>query len=121
MEAHDVSRPLSLAAFALLLLSGSVRCQSGTESGRTPLAMPQRSIEQVLAERTPEWMSWEGVVGTAQSLLDDGRPCIVIYVAYENEALRARIPEAVEGYPVIIEVSGEFQAYPDTGGSGGGP
>ena len=55
------------------------------------------------------------------SLLDDGRPCLVVYLAYEDERLRARFPEVVEGYPVLVEVSGEFRAMPDTGSGGVGP
>ena len=109
----------SLALVLLLAIWGG--CRSGPEGGQAPLSMPQRPIEQVLAEKTTEWMSWEGVVGTATSQLDNGRPCLVVYLAYEDERLRARFPEAVEGYPVVLEVSGEFRAMPDTGAGGVGP
>lgn len=112
----------SIAPLALvLLLAAWAGCRNGPESSRTPLSMPQRPIEQVLAEKTTEWMSWEGVVGTATSLLDDGRQCLVVYLAYEDERLRARFPESVEGYPVLVEVSGEIRAMPDTGAGGVGP
>ena len=102
----------SLFLFAAVTLGG---CEGSPPAGDTPAASSRRPIEEVLAEKTPEWMSWEGVVGTAQSVLDDGRPCLVVYLAYESEDVRRRLPEAVEGYPVVIEVTGEFHAMPDSG------
>ncbi len=110
-----MSQMLAIAGLLLFAAMGLGGCEGSPESGSSPLPTPRRPIEEVLAEKTPEWMSWEGVVGTAQSELDDGRPCLVVYLAYESGELRARIPESVEGYPVVVEVSGEFHAMPDSG------
>jgi hypothetical protein len=71
--------------------------------------MSQKTIEQVQEEHTDEWMAIPGVVGTAIGLFD-GKPCIRIFSSSNPQQLRAKIPSTVEGYPVIIEETGEFRA-----------
>jgi hypothetical protein len=71
--------------------------------------MPPKTIQQVQEEQTPAWMALPGVVGTAIGE-HDGRPCIKVYVARVNDELKARIPATVEGYPVVLEPTGEFRA-----------
>jgi hypothetical protein len=36
-------------------------------------------------------------------------------VARDDAALRRRIPDALEGVPVTVEVTGEIRAMPDSG------
>ena len=71
--------------------------------------MAKRSIEQVQAEYTGEWMAVPGVEGVAIGLFED-KPCIKIFSSTQVEELRAKIPSAVEGYPVVIEETGTFSA-----------
>jgi hypothetical protein len=71
--------------------------------------MSERSIEQVRAEYTDEWMAIDGVEGVAIGLFED-KPCIKIFSSRKAEELRDKIPSRVEGYPVIIEESGTFRA-----------
>ena len=71
--------------------------------------MSTRTIKQVLEDHTDRWMSWEGVIGTAIGQFE-GRPCITVFVAEKTEQLAAAIPQAVGGYPVIIEETGEIRA-----------
>ncbi|MHC4258994.1 MAG: hypothetical protein ACYSTF_01080 [Planctomycetota bacterium] len=71
--------------------------------------MSGKSIEQVLNERTDEWMAIPGVVGTAIGMFED-KPCIKILTSTREKELRAKIPPIVENYPVIIEETGEFRA-----------
>jgi hypothetical protein len=81
------------------------------EVGAQPMgiAKPGSSIEEVLKARTPGLMSVPGVVGTAQSLCD-GKPCIKVYVIRKTSALGRKIPANLEGYPVVIEETGEIKA-----------
>lgn len=86
---------------------GSAAC-----SGRSPSeedAMQSRPIEDVLEERTPEWMSRRWVVGTGIGLCD-GSPCLVVFVDGDVERLRRELPERVEGYRVDLRRSGRFEA-----------
>jgi hypothetical protein len=74
-------------------------------------SVPGRSIQQVLSEKTGEWMAIEGVVGTAIGLCDD-KPCIKIFTSSDPGPVRAKIPSTVESYPVVIEQIGEVRARP---------
>ncbi len=79
---------------------------SGLEEGEY---MPERTIEQVLKDKTDEWMAISGVEGTAIGLFE-GKPCIKIFSSSKPQQLRDKIPSTVEGYPVIIEETGAFRA-----------
>ena len=79
---------------------------SDLEKGRY---MTERTIEQVLKDRTDEWMAIPGVEGTAIGLYE-GKPCIKIFTSSKPQQLRDKIPSTVEGYPVIIEETGAFRA-----------
>ena len=75
--------------------------------------MPERPIAEVLAARTPELMALPGVVGTCQGARPDGTPVIVVMLARHDPTLERRIPRALEGWPVRVEVTGELRAMPD--------
>lgn len=72
--------------------------------------MPERTIEQVQAEYTDEWLAIPGVEGTAIGLFED-KPCIKILSSKRPEELRPKIPSNVDGYPIIIEETGSFRAF----------
>lgn len=71
--------------------------------------MPPKTIQEVLEERTGQWMALAGVVGTALGEFE-GRPCIKVFVAEKTEELAAKIPGTLEGHPVVVEETGEFRA-----------
>lgn len=75
--------------------------------------MAEKAIEQVLKEHTAKLMSLPGVTGTAQGLCDD-KPCIKVYVIKKTPELEQKIPETIEGYPVMIEETGEIRALPES-------
>ncbi len=85
--------------------------QTGNDRGREK-EMPGKKIEEVLKEHTPALMSTPGVVGTAQGLCD-GQPCIKVFAAEKTRDLEEKIPESLEGYPVMIEETGRFRALPE--------
>ena len=71
--------------------------------------MPTKTIEEVLKEHTDEWMSIPGVVGTAIGEYK-GKPCIKVLVVKKTKELTEKIPSRVEGFPVVIEETGEIRA-----------
>lgn len=76
--------------------------------------MTSRSIQDVLAEHTDSLMAIPGVVGTAVGRCDSA-PCIRVFLREPSAAARRAIPEDLEGYPVKLEVTGEFEPRPQSG------
>lgn len=73
------------------------------------MAVPPKSIEEVLAVHTDSLMALPGVVGTAIGLCD-GTPCIHVFVTDTATAARRRIPDRLEGYRVEVQVTGPIRA-----------
>jgi len=87
----------------LLLASAILAACSGTHTGGA--IATRRSIDEVLAAHTDSLMMLPGVVGTAVGLCD-GQRCIKVLLADSSAAAKARIPERLEGYRVVVEVTG---------------
>ena len=82
------------------------------ENGQGEDTMPSKTIEEVLKEHTEELMSIPGVVGTAEGLCD-GSPCVKVFVIKFTQELEQKILNILEGYPVEVEETGEFEALPE--------
>jgi hypothetical protein len=74
--------------------------------------MPAKPIERVLSEHTDDLMSLPGVIGTAQGLREN-KPCIMVLVIKKTTELNQKIPDVLEGYPVVVEETGEIRALPE--------
>lgn len=105
----------ALLAVTVILGTAAACAGGGSSNGQKDTGEMTRSIEEVQDAHTPEWMAIRGVVGTGIGLCDE-EPCIKVFVARRTEEIEERIPEEVEGYPVRIEVTGEFRAQDTTGG-----
>jgi hypothetical protein len=93
-----------LAPLAILLMA----CGAGKRGPLLPM-----TITQVLAAHTDRLMAIRGVVGVGQGRLGD-RPAVQVLVERDTPALRARLPDSVEGYPVQVMETGRIQAQPDS-------
>jgi hypothetical protein len=94
----------------IVLVSFFVGCGKETlndRGGRKKMAT--KTIEKVLEENTDKWLSIPGVVGTAIGEFK-GKPCIKIFVVKETEELTQKIPSTLEGFPVVIQQTGEIRA-----------
>jgi len=103
-------RPLvHLVSLFVALSVGGCRqpAHEGPSPNTTDHPMTSRPIEDVLKDHTPELMAIPGVVGTAQGL-ENGRPCILVFLAQDSDELRQKIPARIEGYPVKLQVTGEI-------------
>ena len=87
---------------AVLLSSVLVAC------GRRMAVVPTRSIDEVLATHADSLMTLPGVVGTAIGLCE-GERCIKVFLADSNAATKRRIPDRLEGYRVLVEVTGTIK------------
>ena len=70
--------------------------------------MSVRSIDDVLAAHTDSLMALPGVVGTAIGLCD-GQRCIKVLLADSNPDTKRKIPARLEGYAVVVEVTGTIK------------
>ncbi len=98
---------IGIIVCAILACSNKVVVDHQGEKG-----MPAKPIEEVLSEHTDELMSIPGVIGTAQGLRDN-KPCIMVLVIKKTPELDQKIPNVLEGYPVVVKETGEIRALPE--------
>jgi hypothetical protein len=90
---------LSIAFAALALLLGDAMAQENS-----------RDINAVLRSHDRELLAITGVVGVYAGTGDDGKtPCLKVMVVAKTAELERAIPKSLEGFPVLIEVTGEIK------------
>ncbi|HEX2865931.1 MAG TPA: hypothetical protein VHO03_02760 [Ignavibacteriales bacterium] len=100
--------------FTYIIPAGLAGCR-GEEPKRSAFVMDtlrahgKRSIEEVLNAHTEELMAIPDVNGVYIGELEDGRECITVLVSKKTELHKKKIPKKLEGYPVIIEETGEVR------------
>ena len=95
-----------LLAVAWAACSG---CHRGTgQGGERDATVAARSIDEVLAAHNDSLLALPGVVGTAVASCD-GERCIKVLLADSSPDSRARIPSRLEGYRVVVEVTGTIR------------
>lgn len=78
---------------------------------QTNATSPGRDINAVLAAHDKELLAIPDVVGVYVATLDDQRtPCLKVMLARKNAKTERAIPKSIEGYPVIIEITGVVRA-----------
>ena len=103
---------LYFATVLLVLTCGQSMAQNGSSS-------PKREINGVLGAHDKELLAIPEVVGAYVGTLEDRRtPCLKVMVVEKTDSQRA-IPRSIEGYPVVIEVTGEIRALDNPPGERG--
>jgi len=70
----------------------------------------RRDINLVLASHDHELLSIPGVVGVYIGLQHDQKTeCLKVMLARKDKKLERAIPHSLDGYPVVIEVTGELK------------
>jgi len=73
-------------------------------------ATPRRDINDVLRAHDKELLAIPGVVGVYIAVLADGEtPCLKVMLAQKSAETERAIPKTLEGYPVVLEVTGEIR------------
>jgi hypothetical protein len=99
--------PLAPLCFTVILVVSI--CQQTMAQNSSPA--PRRDINAVLVAHDKQLLAIPGVVGIYVATLDDGRtPCLKIILAEDKLELRGVFPTMIEGYPVVLEVTGEIRA-----------
>jgi len=73
----------------------------------------EKTIADVIRAHGERLLAIEGVSMVSEGLSESGHPCIKIGLIEENEELRASLPKELEGFPVEIEITGEFKPMYD--------
>ena len=68
-----------------------------------------RRLSEVLAAHSAELMAQPDVVAVGEGECE-GEPCIKVYVSKRAAVLDDSIPARLDGYRVVIELSGEIRA-----------
>lgn len=85
-------------------------CPHGmAENHESAPQMSKLAIEQVQEKYQNQLLSVSGVVGVGIGAVD-GKPVIKVLVIKKTPELEWKIPRVLEGYPVVIEVTGEIRA-----------
>lgn len=106
-------RSAAAAILAGLIWIGCSQDQTGPTAPGSPLEILSQDLRpaiNVQERHTDRLMDIPGVVGTAVSLSEDGRPQIKIFTA---DAQVEGLPESLDGLPVAVEVTGMFYARSD--------
>jgi hypothetical protein len=96
---------------SLVILSIFSISHTGEKSDILPKGnqMVARPIVEVLKDHARDLMSIPGVLGAGQGLCE-GKPCIKVFVIKKTPELVQKIPDTLDGYPVVIEETGEVKA-----------
>jgi hypothetical protein len=115
-ESRRLNASRCRAALALILIAAlailAAGCNKGSENEKGAPVMSTDDAIRVMDAHVKELMAIPGVVGVAVGALDDGKPCIQVLVAKETPELRALVPNKLEGYAIVIEVTGEIRPMP---------
>src|SRR6266513_3357526 len=96
------------ACLVFVWLSLCCACRQNMAQGSS--SSPKRDINAVLAAHDKELLAIPGVVGVYVGTLEDRRtPCLRVMLARKTAESR-KVPQSIEGYPVVIEVTGEIRA-----------
>lgn len=68
-----------------------------------------KPIEEVQKEHSSRLMSLPGAIGVGIGKAGN-QPCIMVFVEKITTALQAAAPDHLDGYPVVLEESGKFDA-----------
>jgi len=76
---------------------------------------PRRDINAVLRDHEKELLAIKNVVGIYVGLDEDERtPCLHVMLRQDEPETRKAIPSAIEGYRVLVEITGKIRPLPGT-------
>lgn len=107
MFKRKIQKEIWIILLAALVVTS---CQNREDPGRSKSSMANRPVKEVMEDHAGKLISIPEVTAVAVSELEDGTPCIKILIIEESAEIRAELPDSLEGYPVVVEVSGRIEA-----------
>ena len=68
------------------------------------------SIQKAKARHEAELMATPGVVSVGIGMAENGKPAIIVGVQSDEPSIQQAIPQAVDGYPIVIQKMGTIRA-----------
>ena len=102
-------KQVRFGAIVAFLTAAVTFCGPAPSPPLQEVEMPEQTIEEVQEAYTEEWMSFPGVVGIGIGLCE-GEPCIRVFLSRPSSEAEDAISARVDGYPVELEVTGEFRS-----------
>lgn len=97
-------RAARMVGMLALLLHTACSSNPGTQEGNAK-DMP-RTIAQIIQDEGTAWLEIPGVEVVYESALPDGTPCIKVGISEIRPADRARLPEKLDGFTVLLVETG---------------
>lgn len=98
----------SSCLIGLVLFALTAGCQKNMAQDNSPPA--KRDINAVLRDHDKALLAIPGVVGVYVAVLEDEKtPCLKIMLARKTPEIERAVPKSIEGYPVVLEVTGEIR------------
>jgi hypothetical protein len=104
--------PTLAAALTILCVSCSGR------NGKDVRMSTLEQVTEVMDRHSDELIRLEGVVGIAVAAFEDSSLYIQVLVRERTPEMESRIPDTIEGVPVVVEESGEIVPMEDGDGAG---
>ncbi len=104
-----------VCGIGLVLIAGggaAVWAEPERGANRGESLVAAKTIEEVLSLHARDLLAIPGVVGVAQGRRAN-RACLLVFVNQKTPELEKKIPATLEGYPVVIEETGEIRALPE--------
>lgn len=98
-----------MVAFLLAITQLLLACPSSEKKEEQKLTVPDSDVIRVMNKHADSLMAIPGVTGVSVSALPDGSPTIMILIIEESATLRESLPDSLDGYPVVVNVSGEIR------------
>ena len=100
-----VLRSALVRLLILIIISLACSNQKQIENKEEKVLTPQ----EVIDKHSAELLAIDGVEGLYESADDAGNPVIKIMISSEDQELLGKLPDKLEGYDVVIVVSGEIK------------
>ena len=97
-----------IISFIIVGCNGNMNNQNKKQ--RAVSQSSQMTINAVMKANTQKLMSMPGVVGVYVGMLEDSTECIKVMAVEKSEALEKKLPTELNGYPVVIHVTGKMKS-----------
>jgi hypothetical protein len=93
-------------AFLSMVVAGGCELNPNGESSRHADHQLRPSISEIIEARGRDYLEIEGVMVFFEAKTATGEPCIKIGVEELTDAIRERLPDEIDGWPVQLFESG---------------